>query len=201
MKLEQIDLVKLLPEFMRGDRANRGLAAGANIVLRDVATKAKLLTVWNRIDSMTDEQLDELAWELNVEWYKSTADIQTKRAIIKSSDKVHAKLGTKWAVEQIITDYFGSGAVREWWEYGGEPYHFKVFSTNPGLVNEHHEEFLAMLEVVKRKSAWLDAVIISLTGEMNIFAGVATHDLTFETHTMGDIEAIAGEAAALAATF
>lgn len=201
MKLEQIDLVKLLPEFMRGDRANRGLAAGANIVLRDVATKAKLLTVWNRIDNMTDEQLDELAWELNVEWYKSTADIQTKRAIIKSSDKVHAKLGTKWAVEQIITDYFGSGAVREWWEYGGEPYHFKVFSTNPGLVNEHHEEFLAMLEVVKRKSAWLDAVIISLTGEMNIFAGVATHDLTFETHTMGDIEAIAGEAAALAATF
>ena len=201
MKLEQIDLVKLLPEFMRGERANKGLAAGANIVLRDVATKAKLLTVWNRIDSMTDEQLDELAWELNVEWYKSTADIQTKRAIIKSSDKVHAKLGTKWAVEQIITDYFGSGAVREWWEYGGDPYHFKVFSTNPGLVNEHHEEFLAMLEVVKRKSAWLDAVIISLTGEMNIFAGVATHDLTFETHTMGDIEAIAGEAAALAATF
>ncbi len=201
MKLEQIDLVKLLPEFMRGERANKGLAAGANIVLRDVATKAKLLTVWNRIDSMTDEQLDELAWELNVEWYKSTADIQTKRAIIKSSDKVHAKLGTKWAVEQIITDYFGSGAVREWWEYGGDPYHFKVFSTNPGLVNEHHEEFLAMLEVVKRKSAWLDAVIISLTGEMDIFAGVATHDLTFETHTMGDIEAIAGEAAALAATF
>lgn len=201
MKLEQIDLVKLLPEFMRGDRANNGLAAGTNIVLRDVATKAKLLTVWNRIDNMTDEQLDELAWELNVEWYKSTADIQTKRAIIKSSDKVHAKLGTKWAVEQIITDYFGSGAVREWWEYGGEPYHFKVFSTNPGLVNEHHEEFLAMLEVVKRKSAWLDAVIISLTGGMNIFAGVATHDLTFETHTMGDIEAIAGEAAALAATF
>ena len=201
MKLEQIDLVKLLPEFMRGERANKGLAAGANIVLRDVATKAKLLTVWNRIDSMTDEQLDELAWELNVEWYKSTADIQTKRAIIKSSDKVHAKLGTKWAVEQIITDYFGSGAVREWWEYGGDPYHFKVFSTNPGLVNEHHEEFLAMLEVVKRKSAWLDAVIISLTGEMDIFAGVATHDLTFETHTMGDIEAISGEAAALAATF
>lgn len=201
MKLEQIDLVKLLPEFMRGDRANRGLTAGANIVLRDVAAKAKLLTVWDKIDSMTDEQLDELAWELNIEWYKSTADTQTKRAIIKSSDKVHAKLGTKWAVEQIITDYFGSGAVREWWEYGGEPYHFKVFSTNPGLVNEHHDEFLAMLEVVKRKSAWLDAVIISLTGEMNIFAGVATHDLTFETHTMGDIEAIAGEAAALAATF
>lgn len=201
MKLEQIDLVKLLPEFMRSDRANRGLAAGANIVLRDVAAKAKLLTVWDKIDSMTDEQLDELAWELNIEWYKSTADTQTKRAIIKSSDKVHAKLGTKWAVEQIITDYFGSGAVREWWEYGGEPYHFKVFSTNPGLVNEHHEEFLAMLEVVKRKSAWLDAVIISLTGEMNIFAGVATHDLTFETHTIGDIEAIAGEAAALAATF
>lgn len=200
MRLDQTDLTKLLPEFMRGDRANKGLSAGTNIVLRDVAMKAKLLTVWNRIDSMTDEQLDELAWELNIEWYKSTADTQTKRAIIKSSDKVHARLGTKWAVEQIITDYFGSGVVREWWEYGGDPFHFKVLSTNPGLVNEHHEEFLEMLEIVKRKSAWLDAVIISLTGEMEIFAGMATHDLTFETHAMGDAEAIAAEAAALAAT-
>lgn len=200
MKLEQIDLLKLLPEFMRGDRANKGLAAGASAVLKDVAVKTKLLTTWSQIESMTDEQLDELAWELNIEWYKSTADLQTKRAIIKNSDKVHAKLGTKWAVEQIITDAFGEGVVREWWEYGGEPYHFKVLSTNPGLVNEHHEEFLEMLEIVKRKSAWLDAVIISLTGEMDLFAGMATHDVTFETHTMGSPEAIAAEAAALAST-
>lgn len=200
MKLEQTDLLKLLPEFMRGDRANKGLAVGASAVLKDVAAKAKLLTTWSQIDSMTGEQLDELAWELNIEWYKSTADLQTKRALIKSSDKVHAKLGTKWAVEQIITDAFGEGVVREWWEYGGEPHHFKVLSTNPGLVNEHHEEFLEMLEIVKRKSAWLDAVIISLTGEMDLFAGMATHDVTFETHTMGNLEAIAAEAAALAST-
>lgn len=200
MKLEQTDLLKLLPEFMRGDRANKGLAAGASAVLKDVAAKAKLLTTWSQIDSMTGEQLDELAWELNIEWYKSTADLQTKRALIKSSDKVHAKLGTKWAVEQIITDAFGEGVVREWWEYGGEPHHFKVLSTNPGLVNEHHEEFLEMLEIVKRKSAWLDAVIISLTGEMDLFAGMATHDVTFEIHTMGNLEAIAAEAAALAST-
>lgn len=200
MKLEQTELLKLLPSFMRGDRANKGLAAGASAVLKDVAAKTKLLTTWSQIDSMTSTQLDELAWELNIEWYKSTADLQTKRAIIKNSDKVHAKLGTKWAVEQIITDAFGEGVVREWWEYGGEPYHFKVLSTNPGLVNEHHEEFLEMLEIVKRKSAWLDAVIISLTGEMELFAGMATHDVTFEAHTMGDPEAIAAEAAALAAT-
>lgn len=200
MKLEQTELLKLLPSFMRGDRANKGLAAGASAVLKDVAAKTKLLSTWSQIDSMTSTQLDELAWELNIEWYKSTADLQTKRAIIKNSDKVHAKLGTKWAVERIITDAFGEGVVREWWEYGGEPYHFKVLSTNPGLVNEHHEEFLKMLEIVKRKSAWLDAVIISLTGEMELFVGMATHDVTFEAHTMGDPETIAAEAVALAAT-
>lgn len=200
MKLGSIDLLKLLPQFMQGDRANKGLAAGTNTIVNDVAAKAKLLTAWNNIDSMTSEQLDELAWELNIEWYKSTAGLDTKRALIKHSDKVHAKLGTKWAVEQVITDTFGEGVVREWWEYSGEPFHFKVFSSNPSLVNENHEEFLAMLEIVKRKSAWLDAVIITLTGDMEIYIGHANHEVTFETHTMGDINTIVEAAAELANT-
>ena len=31
-----------------------------------------------------------------------------------------------YAVAQIIADYFGTGEVREWYQYGGKPYHFKI---------------------------------------------------------------------------
>ena len=33
-----------------------------------------------------------------------------------NSDRVYAKLGTPYAVEQIVADYFGTGEVREWYQ-------------------------------------------------------------------------------------
>ena len=48
----------------------------------------------DKIDQLNDAELDEMAWELNIQWYDSTAPIETKRAVIRSSDRVYAKLGT-----------------------------------------------------------------------------------------------------------
>ena len=109
-----------------------------------------------------------MAWELNIQWYDSTAPIETKRAVIRNSDRVYAKLGTPYAVAQIIADYFGTGEVREWYQYSGKPYHFKVLSDNPGLVNENLDLFLSLLRTVKRRSAWLDAILICLTGAFRV---------------------------------
>ena len=129
-----------------------------------------------------------MALELNIQWYDSTAPIETKRAVIRNSDRVYAKLGTPYAVAQIIADYFGTGEVREWYQYGGKPYHFKVLSDNPGLVNENLDLFLSLLRTVKRRSAWLDAILICLTGEMFLYAGMAVREHGEERHVMGTDE-------------
>ena len=129
-----------------------------------------------------------MAWELNIQWYDSTAPVETKRAVIRSSDRVYAKLGTRYAVEQIITDYFGSGEVREWYEYSGLPHHFKVLSANPELVNSNLALFLNLLRTVKRRSAWLDAILICLTGEMFLYSGMAVREHSEDRHIMGTDE-------------
>lgn len=68
------------------------------------------------------------------------------------------------------------------------PHHFKVLSDNPELVNNNLELFLKLLGVVKRRSSWLDAILICLTGEMFLYSGMAVRDHTQEVHVMGSDE-------------
>ena len=185
MKLNDIDFIKLLPRFMRDDDAVTGLATGVNEVIHDLAGSVSLLSTWDHIDQLSEAELDELAWELNVQWYDAEANIEVKRGVIKNSDKVFQRLGTKWAVENIITTYFGEGHVEEWFEYGGEPGHFRVMSPNPSLNNERLTEFLSLLNKVKRASAKLDGVIITLAAQVNMTAGVAYHETGHDTFMIG----------------
>ena len=49
-----------------------------------------------------------------------------KRRMLKDSWRVHRMLGTKGAVEMAIAAIYPGTAVEEWFQYGGEPYHFKL---------------------------------------------------------------------------
>lgn len=188
MRLNETEMVKLLPAWMQEDGSDKGIATGCDIISRDAYARLKLLSRWDKIDQLSDAELDEMAWELNIQWYDSTAPIAAKRAVIRNSDRVYAKLGTPYAVEQIVADYFGTGEVREWYQYGGQPHHFKVLSDNPSLVNSNLDLFLKLLRTVKRRSSWLDAILICLTGEMFLYSGMAVRDHTQELHVMGSDE-------------
>lgn len=193
MRLSETEILQLLPAWMREDPSIKGLASGTDEVVKALTARARLLSRWDQLDKLSEAELDEMAWELNIQWYDSTASIESKRAVIRNSDRVYEKLGTRYAVEQIVTDYFGTGQVREWFEYGGQPHHFKVLSDNPELVNKNLELFLKLLGVVKRRSSWLDAILIALTGEVYCYPGIAFRDHSVETHVMGVSENIAAE--------
>lgn len=185
MKLNDLEFVRLLPQFMRDDDSVKGLAAGIDAIVPELAASIVKLTTWDHIDELSEKELDDLAWELNIPWYDAGASIAIKREVIKTSDQIHARLGTKWAVENVIRTYFGSGFVSEWWEYGGEPGHFQVNSSNPSLNNERFNEFLHLLDKVKRASAKLDSVLISLSGELPLYVGVALHEVGKERYSIG----------------
>lgn len=185
MKLSNLEFVKLLPQFMQDDAAVRGLAAGIDRIVPQLAAEIEKLSTWDRIDELSEAELDDLAWELNIPWYDTGATIEVKRNVIRDSDQVYKTLGTRWAVEKVITTYFGDGYIEEWFEYGGEPGTFRVFSANPSITDSKLQEFLNILSKVKRASAKLDGVYISLTGQMNLYAGTALHEVSAEKHCIG----------------
>ena len=185
MKLSNLDFVRLLPQFMRDDSAVQGMAAGINEIVPSLDSSIMKLSTWDHIDELSEAELDELAWELNILWYDPSATIAVKRDIVRNSDKVWQCIGTKWAVENVIKTYFGDGYIEEWYEYGGEPGRFRVYSSNPSINAERLSAFLNILEKVKRASAKLDTIFIALAGEMMLSAGVALHETTFEQIAIG----------------
>lgn len=185
MKLSTLEFVRLLPAFMRGDLAVLGLSAGMDEIIPELSASIDLLTTWDHIDELSEDELDALAWELNILWYDKGANIDTKRDVIKNSDMVYRKLGTKWAVENVIQSYFGDGYIREWYEYEGNPGYFRVYSTNPTLTNERLTEFMNILNKVKRHSSKLEGIFITLTGEMHLAAGWGYFESGSDTIPLG----------------
>lgn len=158
MKLTDADILQLLPYFMRDDKANAALSRAINNLIQGPGSRVKQLRTWDKIGELDDLQLDELAWELNVDWYSSALPLDRKRETIRVSDQVQEKRGTKWAVEQLISAYFGSGVVQEWFEYEGSPYTFIVLTKNKNITDANFQEFNNVANAAKSVRSRMDGI-------------------------------------------
>lgn len=172
MSIFNPDMAKLLPKFMRSDEADTALAHAMDVLLADPANKAKILRKWDQIENMNDAQLDEMAWEFNIDWWDSSFSLETKRSVIKTCYRVHEKRGTKWAVEELITSAFGMGKVTEWFEYGGDPYWFKI-QTSATLTKNGMLYFLNMIDKVKNARSHVEIIEVTRTIDQPMHAGTA----------------------------
>jgi len=181
MELKNVDLLALQTKYMQRDPTTKGLCAALTPQMRQIANEIDYCMIFSRIDELPEQVLDQLADELHIEWYDANTSIDVKRALLKSSDKVHMYHGTPYAVEQVVQDYFGDGHVEEWWEYGGQPYHFRVVTSNSAVTGELATQFANAIEKVKRKSARLEQVLISMTADFSIYVGNVIHTGDFIT--------------------
>ena len=182
MNINDLNFIELLPAFMRKDEANIGLSKGVNEAAALLYKRLKLLSTWDQIDSMSKDELDLLAEELHISWYDKDAALDIKRSIIKTSDIVHAKLGTNWAALMVIKTYFGESSIIDWYDYGGEPGHFKIQTVNQSILNTKAAKFMKVLNAVKRKSTYLDAIELISDGECGINVFIATVQSDKETY-------------------
>ncbi|MBQ9229088.1 MAG: phage tail protein I [Eubacterium sp.] len=173
MKLQNADILQLLPQFMRDDAAVQALASAVNKLISEPGGKVFHLREWDQIDTLSSEELDELAWEMSIEWYDTGMDLENKRAMIKAATLLKEKSGTKWAVIEAVKNGYGSEPeISEWFEYEGDPGHFKAkINASKGF---DFSKVLAAIEYVKRASAHLDEIEMETTEKMEIFVGFST---------------------------
>lgn len=175
MKLNDCEIKKLLPLFMRQEPDNIALADGLDSVIRYIGENIVLCSDWGMVDQLPEDFLDALAWELDIEWYDKNADIDTKRALIKSSDEIHSHNGTKAAVLKVVENYYGGGEIEEWFEYNGDPGHFRISVTSEDMHITIPEEFTSLVNKIKRKSAVLDGMDFTWTTYQALYAGTAEY--------------------------
>ena len=163
MKLADLEFLRLLPAFMRDDEAVIALSKAMDQLFAEPGKHLSTLGTWDKIHELTEAECDELAWELDVDWYDSTGmGLEEKRETLKYAQQIKRKRGTKWAVERLISAYFGEGYVVEWYELEGStyavPYTFVVLTTNAEISAENFVKFVEAAEAAKNERSHIAGV-------------------------------------------
>lgn len=160
MKISELDFVRLLPAFMRDDEAVIALSKAVDKLIGEPGKRLSTIRTWDKIDELTEAECDELAWELDIDWYDSTGmGLEEKRETIKLAQQIKRKRGTKWAVERLITAYFGEGYVEEWYDTGGAPYTFIALTDNTHITDESINKFTEAVNAAKNARSHLAGVL------------------------------------------
>lgn len=172
MRLKDVDLKRLLPQFMRDDKNANAFAYAVESQIKSITDKIEEVKLYSRIDSLSEAVLDELAWQFNIVEYKKDYDISLKRELIKGCMELHHKRGTVEAVEDIVKKIYGDSAeVEEWFNYGGKPYHFKIRTTNTSATDEMISEIAALVRDTQSVRSYLEEVIIEMMQSMTMTIG------------------------------
>lgn len=118
---------------------------------------------WPHTDSLEEPMLDVIAWEMHVDvWAGWDGDLNTaqKRDLINKSIDWHQHLGTKYAVEQMLHTVFRTGYVSEWYEYGGNPYYFRVTIQEPLVDADRLKRVMDGIMAVKNVRSWMEEFVV-----------------------------------------
>lgn len=123
---EKDALLGSFPYSLTRDTDKEQLADAIAAELIKTVIQTDYAAVFPRIDEQPEEVLDILAADLKIDWYEVDAPVWNKRQAVKDCILVHKYKGTKYAVETALRSMYNSAEVQEWFEYGGEPYHFQI---------------------------------------------------------------------------
>lgn len=158
ISIEQGELIDILPYNFRNDVEARAFSKALKRGMELVYQNMQQIFVHN-IDDMTNEMLDYMAIQARVPYYTQGLEIEKKRELIKNAGRWHLTAGTATAVEELVSIIFGFGEIKEWNEYGGEPFHFKI-RTNARLQANNIQRLSEMIDKVKNVRSILETVEI-----------------------------------------
>lgn len=160
------NLLRTLPEVFREDDNMLALATAIASALARRREEIDSIRIYTCIDQLPEELLDILAYDFKVDWWDGNYSLQEKRNTLKSSWEVHRSLGTKAAVEKALSAIYANTLVKEWFEYGGNPYHFKILIdvTYQNVDPVKHQIVLDRVKFYKNLRSVLDDVEYYETG-------------------------------------
>ncbi len=173
--LTTTNLLRTLPDALKSDK---GMVAVATVIADELTRHLQSIdkaNLYSRIDELPEDLLDIMAKDFKVDWWDGEYTIEEKRATLKNHWRVHKILGTKAAVEMAISAIYPDTQVSEWFEYGGEPFHFRLLvdATYESVDREKHARVLERINFYKNLRSVLDEVEYFANSTAYTFVGVA----------------------------
>lgn len=186
LKLENVRLIDLLPANLKKDKDMIAATKSIDNNFFNLIKNINSVFVFPNIDKLKEEILDALAIELHVDFYDATLEYERKVQLVQNSIKWHRQKGTPGAVQELIESLFGDGEIVEWFDYDGEPFFFKIVTTNTQLTSTKVNEFTRALESVKNVRSHLEKVEISMSETIQNHTGFVLQ--TSENITIRQVE-------------
>lgn len=145
-----------------------------------LAPMARLSSQAGGLKTLSTEMLDLLAWQLHVESWTCGVSLKAKREMLQSSLLLHRRHGTPWSVRHALETLLQVPSfIRQWFEYGGEPYFFRARLNVSGTFVDIRWLLSAFQIVMDYKNvrSWLEWLeTFSITSlEIRVGVGVASH--------------------------
>lgn len=185
IKLEDASITKVLPKVISNSAEVQAIDYALGKQIKKIIKVSERTRIWSGMKTLSSKMLDIMAIELRTHYYDEKLPIEVKRKLVINTMYRYQKAGTPAIVEELLSIIFGNGELHEWFEYGGEPHHFKVSTQSSLAVGEKADDFLRLVESIKRKSSHLDTVEIVDTGKQRFYIGIISRE--FETVVQGGI--------------
>ena len=152
----------LLPPPLAGDERFQALGQLAARI-SDIDLSPLLVYL---VDTVNASALPNLAEQLHIlgEGWQFARDDDERRRLLKRAIELHRYKGTRWAIQQVLETLALSGQISEWFQYGGQPYYFKInvdLSTR-GIDEATFDALVALITEYKNVRSHLEQLSISL---------------------------------------
>lgn len=196
------NLLDTLPSVLAEDKNMYALATAAAMAIVKYDKEINSISIYPNIDNASEELCDILAKDFDVTWYNYDYDLDQKRRIIKANFNVHRHLGTKGAVSDLVAAAFVDGKVQEWFEYDGEPYHFKINLPEDStfiMTQDTVGLFSRLIENVKSLRSRLDNIEVHKKTTQTVYLGTivapaanqtVNNDITMDSETYVESKAL-----------
>lgn len=179
-------LMSVFPHSLARDPDKEALAKSASQELQSLIEDNDRLAIYTAINKLPEDLCDVLADDFKVDWYLANGTLETKRAQIASCFDVHRHLGTKAALVYALSDICPGTDIQEWFEYGGEPYYFRIILdvTNQRLPISH-DIVTGIVKVVKSLRSVLESDSIIYRCHNKVLLGLTCGYAPFSARLCG----------------
>ena len=126
MKLTKEAMLSTLPVVLAEDPDMAMLASVIAGAIAERIPEIDLARIYPRIDELPEALCDILAYDFKVDWWEYDAPLDVKRRTLRELWFIHRHKGTKGAVERAVSVSWPGTHIDEWFDYGGNPYYFRI---------------------------------------------------------------------------
>jgi len=157
--LSDILMKDIIPASISEDQNVQDLGKTADELLHDVFDKTACILLLPNLDTLPEDIVDSLAWQYHVDFYESTMSLTKKRSMVREAIYWHLIKGTPAAVEKVVAAVFQSATVQENWEYGGDPYYFRVADILEPIPDvDTVTKLIQSINSAKNTRSWLEGI-------------------------------------------